>query len=692
MKIIGNALLLCVFLAFLQKSKTQVLNNSEKDNHQLEEVTITATRTQRKLETLPLPTQVITEENIQKSGVSRLSEIIQEHTGLITTSDFGSGEGIQIHGLDASYVMILLDGQPLFGRRAGKFDLNRITVNNVEKIEILKGASSCLYGSEALAGVVNIITKKSQINKKIKGQINYKLESFNTHDPSLIFKYGRNKIRSEFFGNLFKTDGYNLSDSDFLKTVEPYFNYIFQPKIKINYSERIDFLINSRFFHQSQNRQIEIGKNKYFGKSKINEWNNSLLINHKMTKNVKLVYDLYIMNYKAFEFLNDKNNKNFDESNFNQWFYRMEVRSHCKIRNNIFSVGAGLNYEVLNRTNIENKVSLNSKYIFGQLEWFIKEKWNILLGFRSDHYHQYQSQQSPKLGINYKLNDYFSLKTSLGYGYKAPDFRHLYFDFTNSSIGYTVLGHHVAYKKLKQLKDQKQILSINKFNFSNQLNPESSMNFNFGGFYKKNKLSIDYNFFHNIIYNLIDTRSIAHKINGQSIFSYFNVDKMFTSGLEFNSNYNFSSNFSFSIGYQYLIAKDQTIIEKIKRGNVFARHPKTLTSFKLNLNDYFGLYNRSKHTANFKFHYNIPLIKTSLNARTFYRSKYGIFDANDNNVLDRYDSFVKGYFLTNLTINQNFNDNFLFQIGVKNLMNYTDKSNISNLSGRRFFGKIQYQF
>lgn len=680
-----------LFISFSQFSKAQVATDSIKSTH-LQEVIVTGTRTERSVATLPLPTQIITGESIKKSGLSRLNEIIQEQTGLITVPDFGGGEGIQMQGLDATYVMILIDGQPLLGRSAGTLDLSRISVNNIERIEIVKGASSCLYGSEALAGVVNIITKKPTITNKIKGNINYKLATFNTHDVSTTFEYGKNKVGFELFGNYFKTSGYNLSDNIFLQTVEPYYNFIIQPKVKINFSDKINLSLNSRIYNQNQDYNAEIGTDKYVGESKINEWNNSILLNQTVSDKFKLVYDLYATNYKANEYLNDQNNQPFDESKFNQWYFRPEIRSHYKVGKNTLSTGIGVNYETLDRTYFENKATLNSEYIFGQFEWFIKEKWNILAGFRYDNHHQYQSQFSPKIGVNYKWNDNFSLKTSVGYGYKAPDLRQLYFDFTNSAVGYTVLGYNVAEEKLALLQSQGQILFTNGFTFTNPLKPESSVNFNFGGYYKKNKLSFDYNFFYNTIKNLIDTRAIAQKTNGQNVFSYFNIDKIFTYGLELNSTYKANSNLSVSAGYQYLIAKDQTIVDKIERGEVFARDPITLSSFKLKSSDYFGLYNRSTHTANIKINYLIPSIKTSVNARVFYRSKYGIFDSNNNNILDKYDDFVKGYFLTNLTLNKDFKHQISAQLGVINLLDYKDESNIPNLAGRQFFTRIQYQF
>ena len=153
-------------------------------NTQLNEVMITATRNTRQLANLPLPGAVVDSATIARAGVARLNEILSEQTGLITVADFGGGEGLQMQGLDAAYTMIMIDGVPLAGRTAGTLDLSRITVGNIERIEIVKGASSALYGSEALAGVINIITKKPKPNT-LKGVAAYRYASFKTHDANV---------------------------------------------------------------------------------------------------------------------------------------------------------------------------------------------------------------------------------------------------------------------------------------------------------------------------------------------------------------------------------------------------------------------------------------------------------------------------------------------------------------------------
>lgn len=112
----------------------------------------------------PMPSTVMSRKQIEMMGSRRLDEVLKEQTGLAIVNDIGSGAravGLQLQGFDSGYTMIMIDGQPMTGRNSGNFDLSRITVANIERIEIIKGASSCLFGSEALAGVVNIVTRQN---------------------------------------------------------------------------------------------------------------------------------------------------------------------------------------------------------------------------------------------------------------------------------------------------------------------------------------------------------------------------------------------------------------------------------------------------------------------------------------------------------------------------------------------------
>lgn len=676
---------------FCQISIAQEVKKDSVSANELSEVKVTtATRTERVLSSLPLPMTIITSETIVKSGVTRLNEILSEQTGIILIPDESGFEGIQMQGLDAAYTMILIDGVPLVGRSAGVLDLSRVSVGNIERIEIVKGASSALYGSEAMGGVINVITKKPK-KDMFSGSLSYRYATFNTSDANTNLLWKKKKFSANVFANFYSTDGYDLDKSTPLKNVEPFYNFTIQPKIYYDFSENLKLIVSNRFYNMKMDNVAIIDSENYKGDAKEKEWNSQVKLEQKWSDKLYSEYELYATNYKNDSFLNDQNNALFENTYYNQWLLRPEIRTTLSIKNDKLTGGVGLNYETLDRTYFDKSVNFNSQYFYLQYDYNPTKKWNILAGFRYDNHSEYASQFSPKLAVNYKINENFSLKSSVGYGYKAPDFRQLFFDFTNPSVGYTVLGYNVAEDRLKQLDAQGQLLSrVEGVNFNDPLKPESSINFNFGTFYKKNKLRLDVNAFYNSIENLIDTRVVAQKTNGQNVFSYFNISKIFTYGLEFNSTYDFTKDFSVSIGYQYLTAKDKSVLDNFEDYQYIRNSD--LQTIQIKKSDYFGLYNRSKHTANIKFAYTIPQIKTDINLRIFYRSKYGMFDTNGNQILDKYDTFVNDYFLTNLSISKYIGDKFMLQAGANNLLDFTDPNQISNLAGRQVFARIQYNF
>ena len=147
----------------------------------MKEVMVSANKTEKPFVELTVPAKIISRAEIENSGHSRLNDIISEQVGIITVPGFGGSEGVQLQGIDPEYTLILIDGLPIIGRVAGILDLSRISLGSVERIEIIKGASSSLYGSEALGGVINIITNKEK-EDGFSNKIYYQYGTFKTQD------------------------------------------------------------------------------------------------------------------------------------------------------------------------------------------------------------------------------------------------------------------------------------------------------------------------------------------------------------------------------------------------------------------------------------------------------------------------------------------------------------------------------
>ena len=168
------------------------------------------------------------------------------------------------------------------------------------------------------------------------------------------------------------------------------------------------------------------------------------------------------------------------------------------------------------------------------------------------------------------------------------------------------------------------------------------------------------------------------------------MNNVSTYGFEIQTKFKADNFLNYSLGYQLLYAYDLDAREAFDNGEIYARLTPSSTAFRLNKSDYFGLYNRSRHMGTFKINYNNLEKKFSANLRLRYRSKYGLYDSNSNNYLDKYDIFVKGHFTANISINQNVNDKTTISCGIENIFNYLDSENISSLSGRVYYLRIKH--
>ena len=660
--------------------------NDSIPNNELNEVIITGTKTKRQLSLIPLPAKIISEDQIKKTNSSRLKDILDEQVGIIIVSDFGGGEGIQIQGLDSEYILILMDGLPIIGRQSGTLDLNRIAIGNIKQIELIKGSSSSLYGSEALGGVVNLISSDNKDSLSLN--FDYKFASYNTNDINLstgiISKDGK---KFNIFINSYSSDGYDLDNTDNLNTIDPFKNYTVHLKYSFK-KENLFFSSSARGFDEKQNFKID---ENYFGNNNILEWNSNSRINYKISDSFNIESDIYLTSYNSQEKISS-NSMDQEEGFFDQFLVKTEVRTIIDLWNrDKLTLGLGFYDESLSRNNFyKNKVSQYSINLFSQLEGFISNNTNYIIGARYDNYNNYKSQISPRIAIRTKLFEDVFFKSSIGRGFKAPDFRQLYFNFSNSTVGYSVIGFNVVNEVIYELTKNNQIVNlvvpIEEFN--EELKPESSFSINAGfKYYPSNNVKLEINLFRNDIDNLIDYKVIANKKNGQNVFSYFNLNKVYTQGIESTFNFKPNRKLDIILGYQFLEAKDKNIADSIKDGEIYARESLNSPSFKLMPKDYFGLYNRSKHTFNFKIYFEAKN-NLSINLRSKYRTKYGLFDSNGNDFLDIYDEFVKGYLISDFALLKNINSSLSLSLGADNLFNYKDSQNITNLPGRIVYVKI----
>ena len=180
----------------------------------LQEVVVTGTGTQHLLKDAPVQTEVISRRQLQQYAGKSIEDIL---TGLTASLDFSESDmssRLQLNGLGNSYVLILIDGRRLHGDNGGENDLSLIDPHNIERIEIVKGASSALYGSDAIAGVINIITRKHTVLNGFAVENTTRIGSYGDirqHD-GIALNYGRLSSYTNF--QLQHSDGWQNTSEE----------------------------------------------------------------------------------------------------------------------------------------------------------------------------------------------------------------------------------------------------------------------------------------------------------------------------------------------------------------------------------------------------------------------------------------------------------------------------------------------
>jgi outer membrane receptor for ferrienterochelin and colicins len=433
------------------------------------------------------------------------------------------------------------------------------------------------------------------------------------------------------------------------------------------------------------------------GYERNDEYNITPYLNYQPSHKLKSVLRAYFTGFDARQELSVKGVVGNYDDRFHQSFHRFENQTDWQIRKqSAFTFGAGNIVETVasNRyDSLSTQRQNNITYLFLQHEEKLSSKLMIIAGFRYDANKAYASVGSPKLALQYRHNEKITFNLSYGRGFKAPDFRQLYLNFTNLAAGsYSVFGSEVATSELNRLQSQGMIEQISAIASGlSALKPEISGGWNGGVKFKTDKnFSFSINLFRNDLRNMILTDIIAIKKNGGQIYSYFNLKEALTQGLEFNADKQFK-HLNIKAGYQFLYTADKEVLEAIQSGKVFARSLETGLASRMKFSDYGGLPNRSKHTANIKLTYENAK-EQFMTVRAIYRSRWGTFDADGNGLINRADEFAKGYVQINLSAGFPIGKRVKWMAGMDNLFNYKDIINLPGNPGRCGYMDLQITF
>lgn len=683
-------------------------DTSHNNNQMLDEIIVTSNRSETKKWDATVPIKTVSKRYIRLSGSLKLQDILQEQTGItiMNSSLSGSlvgypnpfGQGIQMEGLDPSYTAILIDGEPLIGRNAGILKLGRIATGNISQIEIAKGPTSCLYGSEALAGVINIISEKPS-----KEELDLQLYASGNSTLSQTVSYSNliHKTGLQVFVNRYASEGYDLDNTVYGKTVDPYRDWNINIKLNSTLSKKIDLLVSCKNYDSKQSNDYQIfwQNNPTIVNGYTTERDQTLFTQLKgqLNKNSSIQTRIYFDKYKNQSYVNLKNTDyTFDETSFDQTIIKPEIQFENKGAFHKYIIGAGAYLETIDASRYAGKKELQTNYAFSQNEWYILNKRIIFnAGIRIDKRNDFDLNASPRISLAYKPSQHFKFTASAGYGFKAPDFRHMYLSLNNSQIGYSLIGNNILSEQLA-IMQQNGILN-NGLDITPYLNlpallPEKSFGTSISANYRDKLLNVELDIFRNDISNLIDVYLLPFtKSNNGQIYSYRNINNIYTQGLNAEIKINLLQNLALSTGYQYLEAKDKSVLDLINNQKIYKRNPdypynSTLVSY----NDYIGLPNRSANTFTAKLLWENKQYQFDAFLRISYRGPYGYKDINGNGIIDDSRELASDFTNINFAITKKLLSTLTMQMGIDNITNYTNPIEMPNIAGRLYFVNINY--
>jgi outer membrane receptor for ferrienterochelin and colicins len=541
---------------------------------ELDNIVVTATRRGYILKDVPITTELVTAEDFSRSGAASVDEALDSHIGVNISDDF-SGRGISLRGVDPSRVLILVDGNRVVGRVRGSVDLSQIPLGNVRQIEIVKGTGSTLYGSDALGGVVNIITKNPA--DLTKYQLHSGYGSFNSYDfqadlNAILFGTGSNLSLSYDH-----TDGFDLDKStehtNGLEKISR-FNLNSRTILPMKPGWRIEltpsFMTEKKSWIESEVYQLGIDRDTVYNFDDFEyNYRYDLALNSKWFFGDKAdftiglhgsYYDHRWEKYTRPGLLDDRSVTADDIGEASFQYNRQFARGH------ILTFGGDAASQRLKSDQLATgEERINSGDLYAQYEYRPFSPIVIMPGLRWEHHDTYGDHYNPSLNLMWEAGDFIKLRGTISEGFRAPSIKEVYFEFDHSAAGYLVLGG------------------------GESLKPEESVNYSLtADINYKRKALHRLTYFRNDLKNLIDFSEgdFSNPTYWRGIYYYENIYKARTEGIEWETDITMFDRLNLSFSYTYLKAKN--ITENIK------------------------LINRPEHTFKFNTTYDLEKLQTSI--------------------------------------------------------------------------------
>jgi len=616
--------------------------------------------------------RVIDKEKIASMTAVNLEDVLQNELNIRIEQDAQLGSSLSMQGITGQNVKIMIDGVPIIGRQNGNIDLGQINLNTIERVEIIEGPMSVNYGTDALAGTINLITKENLSERYTITAKTYN-ESVGTYNTSAsaIANIKRVNLSGNVSRNFFNgwTPGDALEPNRIQPIADSTRRKTWQPKTQLSGEFRVSLPVQSMrltsktsaFTEDILSRGLPVAPYNeiaFDSRFKTRRYDQSFAARGALSDNLKLnalvAYNYYARSKNTFvkdlvtlhEDLVDVASEH-DTTEFDTWL----SRSSMVYKKDSSWWGIELGYEANVESNRGKRISGGTKTmgdysVFMTSEIVIADRFTAKPGIRYSYNTVYEAPISPALNLKYAITKALVARASYARGFRAPGLKELYFNFVD--INHNIVGN-------EDLKAE----------FSH--NVSASLSYDHSALKQSNHLEVSG--FYNQIDNLI---SLAIIDLDEQLYGYVNIGEYATAGAKVLYSLK-RDQLQFQSGLSYLGARsyfgDETEAPR------FDRYPEVVSSASYDFQS-IGV----RTSAYYKYQGRKP--QTSV-------------DESDNLYL----TYTEAYQMLDVVLaKQWFNNLINTSIGAKNVFDvqavntYSTSGVHSSGSGQRMVGMGRYYF
>ena len=640
----------------------------KEDVMHLNGVVVTGSRTERPVKLSPITTQVLGGKALVDAGYSDLQHALQQETPGMNIQKVGFGNEISMQGLDARHVLFLQDGERMTGDMAGNLDYERFNLHAIDRIEIVKGASSTLYGSRASGAVINLISKKTQKPLDIQAGVRFaQMNQRNYKQPNpkdFLYMFEKNsdrpnlqswisagikqgKITSQTDVWYSSSDAFYMYQSDkdkkvYTKEANPFLPHDItltsiapRSPMGIEGTEHLS-VAQKLYYEPSKSLSLQAYGSMFFMNSYDLIQDMTFSQSRDFMAGIKLKYDVknwftvnlslhgdFYDRFKRHERIDER--KNVYKSKIFE--PRLTLTSSYFTGHNII-LGVEHTTDELTSDRFVNRRmttrSLHETEYFLQDEWTVNSHWMLSSGVRTNFSKAFGFMWMPKIAIKYAPDNHWALRANYSMGYRAPSIKELFFNWDH-------LG-------MFQIKG------------SENLQSEKNNYFSLGAEYSKDRFFINVNAYANIFNKKIE--GVWRIYDMQYNFEYINLKSQRMLGIEAIMKWRMIDNFMLNATYSYVNVSKQNGIQV----NTTSPHAATASiDYTLNRPNY-----RLK-----------SIFSTSIMGEKKFDVQDRVWVKEHNKSYDAYfRCILPTYVLCNLAVVQTFYNKVKLTVGVDNIFNY----------------------